>query len=319
LQGIIFSLTLYYISTLLSIPFSLYVDFKIENKYGFNTTTPKLWATDLFKSLIISTILIIIMVSVSCWLIVKLPSLWWLMVWLFTLLFSIFLMYISPYIIEPLFNKFSPAPPQIEEKIKELTERVKIAVSKVMVMDASKRSKHSNAYFTGIGKTKRIVLFDTLLSTMNPSEIISIIAHEAGHWKKKHLLKRIVATELLSLAIIYLSYRILETPFLTSIFEYHNNNFFAKLVLLTFIFSIVFFPFTPLLSFLSRRHETEADNFAISNISNSQDYINALIKLSKDNLINLHPHPFYAKFYYSHPPVLERIEKIKRTAGVKDN
>ncbi|NOZ61021.1 MAG: M48 family metallopeptidase [Calditrichaeota bacterium] len=312
--GIVFFFLLSLISTMLDIPFDLYSTFKIENKYGFNTTTPKVWITDFIKSIIISAILLAIMGGVGFWIIQASPHYWWLFVWVFFLVFSLFLMYISPYVIEPLFNKFTPISEEyksLEEKITELLAKVGIRVSRVFQMDASKRSKHTNAYFTGIGKTKRIILYDTLLKKMEEDEILSVLAHEAGHWKKKHLLKMIVVSEFIGFIGIYISFRILQTDWLTKIFALEDDSFFAKLVILGFIGGLVSFPFTPIGSYFSRKHEREADQMAVSLTGKSDGQISALIKLSKDNLSNLHPHPFYAKFYYSHPPIVERIKMLK--------
>jgi STE24 endopeptidase len=314
LEGIVFFLLLSLISTFIDIPFDLYSTFKIENKYGFNTTTPKIWITDFIKSIIISVILMAIMGGVGFWIIQASPQHWWIFVWAFFLVFSLFLMYISPYVIEPLFNKFTPISEEyksLEEKITSLLAKVGIRVSRVFQMDASKRSKHTNAYFTGIGKTKRIILYDTLLEKMAEDEILSVLAHEAGHWKKKHLLKIIIVSELIGFIGIYISFRILQTDWLTKIFAIENDSFFAKLVILGFIGSLISFPFTPISKYFSRKHERQADQMAVSLTGSSNGLIRALIKLSKDNLANLHPHPFYAKFYYSHPPIVNRIKALK--------
>ena len=314
LTGILFLLILSYASTFLSIPFSLYSTFKIENKYGFNTTTPKLWLTDFLKSILVSTILMGIVALVGLWLIQSSPNYWWIWVWGFFLIFSLFMMYISPYVIEPLFNKFTPIEEEgIEDKIKKLMQKVNLKVSRVFKMDASKRSRHTNAYFTGIGRVKRIILYDTLLEKMNHDEILSVLAHEAGHWKKKHVLKMIIVLELISLIGIYISFRILQTDLLTALFQIKQGTFFAKVIILGFIGGIISFPFIPLSNYVSRRFEREADRFACELTGNSESMASALIKLSKDNLSNLHPHPFYAAFYYSHPPVVQRIKDIKKT------
>jgi STE24 endopeptidase len=223
------------------------------------------------------------------------------------------MMYISPYVIEPLFNKFTPIQETgIEDRIKNLMQKANIRVSRVFKMDASKRSRHTNAYFTGIGGVKRIILYDTLLEKMNHEEILAVLSHEAGHWKKKHVLKMIVAAEILSFAGMYISFRILQTDFLTNLFEIQQGTFFAKLVVLGFIGGIISFPFVPLNSSISRRFEREADRFACELTKNSEALASSLIKLSKDNLSNLYPHPFYASFYYSHPPVVQRIRDIRK-------
>ncbi len=314
LEGIVFFLVLSLISAFIDIPFDLYSTFKIENKYGFNTTTPKIWITDFIKSIIISVILMAIIGGVGFWIIQASPQYWWIFVWAFFLVFSLFLMYISPYVIEPLFNKFTPISEEyksLEEKITSMLAKVGIRVSRVFQMDASKRSKHTNAYFTGIGKTKRIILYDTLLEKMDEDEILSVLAHEAGHWKKKHLLKMIIVSEVIGFIGIYISFRILQTDWLTRIFAIENDSFFAKLVILGFIGSLISFPFTPIGAYFSRKHERQADQMAVTLTGRPDGLISALIKLSKDNLANLHPHPFYAKFYYSHPPIVDRIKALK--------
>jgi STE24 endopeptidase len=311
ISGVLFFLILSYAGIFLSIPFSLYSTFKIENKYGFNTMTPKLWLTDFLKSILLSTVITGILVSVGLWLIQLSPNYWWIWVWGFFLIVSLFMMYISPYVIEPLFNKFMPIEEKdLEDKIKDLMQKVKIRVSRVFKMDASKRSRHTNAYFSGIGRVKRIILYDTLLEKMNHDEILSVLAHEAGHWKKKHVLKMIVATEMLSFIGIYISFMILQTGFLTDLFQIKHGTFFAKVVLLGFIGDIISFALIPASNFISRKFEREADRFAYQMTENKEAIISTFIKLSKDNLSNLHPHPLYASFYYSHPPVVERIKAI---------
>jgi STE24 endopeptidase len=221
------------------------------------------------------------------------------------------MMYIAPYVIEPLFNKFTPIEEAgLEDKIKNLMQKVQIKVSRVFKMDASKRSRHTNAYFSGIGRVKRIILYDTLLEKMDHGEILAILAHEAGHWKKKHVLKMIIIVELISLIGIYISFRILKTDLLIDLFQIQQGTFFAKVVLIGFIGGIISFLFIPLSSYISRRFERESDRFACELTQNTGSMTSALIKLSKDNLSNLHPHPLYAAFYYSHPPIVERIKAI---------
>jgi len=310
-SGILFFIILSYTETFISVPFSLYSTFRIENKYGFRTITWKLWISDFLKSTLLSTLLMGIVLSAAFWIIHLSPHYWWLWVWGFFLLFSLFMTYISPYVIEPLFHKFTPIEEEgLEEKIKELMKKVNIMISKVFKIDASKRSRHTNAYFTGIGRVKRIILYDTLLEKMNHDEIIAVLAHEAGHWKKKHIFKQIIVLELLSLIGIYISFRILQTDFLTDIFQIKPDTLFAKLVILGFIGSIISFPFTPLSNYIARRFEKEADIFAVNLIKDSGSMTRVLIKLTKDNLANLYPHPLYATFYYSHPPVVQRVKYL---------
>ncbi|GAB4490135.1 MAG: M48 family metallopeptidase [Thermodesulfovibrionales bacterium] len=314
LQGVVFFLLLSFVNTLLSIPFSLYSTFKIEDKYGFNTMNIRLWLTDLVKSLLISWVLMTVVLSASFWLMQLSPDRWWLFVWGLFFVFSIFMMYVSPYVIEPLFNKFTPLEGhELEDRLRTVMEKAGITVSRVFTMDASKRSGHTNAYFTGIGRVKRIVLFDTLLKKMDADEIVAVLAHEAGHWKKKHVLRMIAVFEALALVGAWAVSRLLQTDLLSRAFGIQSPTVFSDLLLIGFLFGIVSFPATPLFSAFSRRHEREADSFA-SEISGRPDSLaSSLIKLSKDNLSNLFPHPLYAWFYYSHPPVVERVRALKET------
>lgn len=314
LSGILFFLFLDIASTVLGVPFDLYSTFKIENKYGFNTTTPRIWITDFIKSFLISLALLFILGGVAFWLIQASPNYWWIWLWAFFLAFSLFFMYISPYVIEPLFNKFTPITEYegLEDRIRAMFEKVGIKVSRVFQIDASKRSKHTNAYFTGIGRVKRIILYDTLLQKMTHDEILAVLAHEAGHWKKKHIMKRIILSEIFGFIGIYISFRILQTDWLTNLFQIQPATFYTKLVILGFIGSIISFPFTPLSSYFSRKHEYEADQMSVNLTGKPDGLFSALIKLSKDNLSNLHPHPLYARLYYSHPPIVERLTKLQQ-------
>ena len=311
IAGIVFFLLLVYADTLIKIPFSLYITFSLEKRFGFSNETPGLWVQDFLKSLLINTLLLGLLLSGILWLIIILPDRWWLAGWAFVLLFSIFLLYISPYVIEPLFNKFSPiADSSLEERIRETMSRVGLKVDRVFIMDASRRSSHSNAYFTGIGHVKRIVLFDTLLAQHAHDEILAILAHEAGHWKKKHVLKMLVISQVVSLAGFYLAYRLTTNAFLAELFRLDIPSMHAKLLLAGFIGSLVLFLLKPLMTYLSRHHEVEADNFAVQLTQMPGAMATALIKLGKDNLANLHPHPWYAAWYYSHPPLVQRVKRI---------
>jgi STE24 endopeptidase len=312
-NGVLFALFLMLAQTIMGVPFSLYRNFRIENKYGFNTMTLKLWITDLAKELAIGAVISSVVVLAALWLVQASPGWWWLWVWLFFLAFGVFMMYISPYVIEPLFFKFEPVAVEgLEVRIRALMEKAGLRVSRVFQVDASRRSRHSNAYFTGIGKVKRIVLFDTLLQQMTQEEVLAVLAHEVGHWKKKHVLKRIVMTEIMAFIGIAAGYRLLQGNWLSDLLRLGNASFFAKVVVLSFLVSIVTFPLTPLFSWLSRRDERESDQFARELTGDPGAMASALVKLSKENLSNLHPHPLYAAFYYSHPPVVERIRELRK-------
>lgn len=312
-NGILFALILIIAQTVIGIPFSLYRNFRIENRYGFNTMTLRTWSTDLVKSLAIGAVLTAALVSGALWLVVWSPGWWWFWVWLFFLAFSLFLMYISPFVIEPLFFKFEPlAVEGLEDRIRELMEKAGLTVSRVFQVDASRRSRHSNAYFTGIGKVKRIVLFDTLLQQMSQDEVLAVLAHEVGHWKKKHVLKRIVLTEAMAFLGLLIAFRLVPGDTLPDLLGLGPVSLYAKVVILGFLVSLATFPLTPVMSALSRRDERESDRFAADLTGTPGAMASALVKLSTENLANLHPHPLYAKFYYSHPPVVERIRELRK-------
>jgi STE24 endopeptidase len=315
-RGVIFMLLLTLVESVFEIPFSLYTTFKLERKYGFNTTTPSLWLSDFVKSTVISTILLVIVTSAALLLVRHSPGLWWLWVWCFFALFSVTMLYLSPYLIEPLFSKFQPlGDKELEDEIRRLLERGGLQVKGVMQMDASRRSLHSNAYFTGIGRVKRIVLYDTLMKQMERPELLAILAHEAGHWKKGHIWKRLLLTEAGALLVIYGIFRAIVWGGLPGLFGLDTASFPAQLVMVGFLTSIAFFPFTPFGAWLSRRHEWEADRFAAELSGTPEALAGALVKLTRENLANLHPHPVYASFYYSHPPVVARVAALLHLKG----
>jgi len=317
LTGLIFFMLLSLFNDILALPFDYYVTFHLEEKYGFNTQTPGLWIIDQIKSLFLSMILFVILGAGMFGLMQLSPDWWWLLVWAFVFLFILFINYISPYVIEPMFNKYDPIQDaNLEASIKELMDKAGIKVNRVFQMDASKRSKYLNAYFGGIGKTKRIVLFDTLLEKMDKGEILSVLAHEAGHWQKKHILKSLLSFAGFSLVSFYVSFWLIRDSTIYTAFGISQPSIFVGLILLSFLGSIVSFPFSPISNFLSRRRERQADEIAVDLIENVEDFIRALIKLAKDNLSNLHPHPWYAAFFYSHPPVVQRIQYLKKYAKI---
>ena len=310
-RGVLFMLILTLVQGVLEIPFTLYSTFRIEKRYGFNTTTAGLWLADFFKSTLISTLLLAILVAAALLLVQASPEFWWLWVWGFFALFSITMIYLSPYLIEPLFSKFEPlGDAELEGEIHTMLARADLKVKGVLKMDASRRSLHSNAYFTGIGRVKRIVLYDTLIKQMERPELLGILAHEAGHWKRGHIWKRLVLMEGGALVLFYAVQLIFNWGGLPGLFGLAQASFAAQVVMVTFLISIAGFPLTPLSSWLSRRHEWEADRFATELTGKPEALASALVKLSRDNLSNLHPHPVYASFYYSHPPVVARVARL---------
>jgi STE24 endopeptidase len=311
LSGLIFFGVLAMLSSVLDIPFNLYSTFVIEKRYGFSTMTVRLWITDFLKSLIVSAVLMGILLGAMLALIQYAEHSWWFWVWIFFSLFQLLMIWLYPVLIAPLFNKFEPVRDgALKEDIISLMAKVGLKAKGVFQVDAGKRSKHTNAYFTGLGKTKRIVLFDTLLNSHSADEILSVLAHEAGHWKKKHIMKQLVFTEIASLAVFYIIYLLLGWPLLYETFGFNENLPYVGLLLIAALLGPIAFFLAPLGAILMRKFEREADDYCLNLLGTVKPMINALKRLAKDNLANLHPHPFYAWFYYSHPPLAERIARL---------
>jgi STE24 endopeptidase len=313
LWGVIFVMLLSYSKTILNIPFNLYQTFNIEQRFGFNKMTFLLWLGDLIKSLIVSTILMSALLFGAFWLINKIPGWWWFPVWALFFIFTLFVIYISPYILDPLFNKFTPVKDEkLADEIIELLAKAGITVSGVYSMDASRRTKHSNAYFTGIGRVKRIVIFDTLLEKLSKEELLAVLAHEAGHCRKKHILKNLALFETLSAIGAFIAFLLLESEILDQIFNLEIDTFFAKMIVLSFIAGIILWAMPLFFNAISRHYEYQADDFAVDIIGSGEPLADALVKLSVDNLANLYPQKWYAYFHYSHPPVLQRIKRLRK-------
>jgi STE24 endopeptidase len=312
ISGLLFFLALGAIGFLSGIPFNLYESFVIEKKYGFSTITLKLWITDLIKSALISLILLGALLGSLLALIHHAGETWWLFGWVFFASFQLVIMWIYPIVIAPLFNKYEPLPDEnLKDTIVSVMKRAGLKTSGVFRVDAGIRSRHSNAYFTGIGKTKRIVLYDTLLESHTDEEIVSVLAHEIGHWKKGHIIKQLLLIEVISFFLFYAVYRLLDWPYLYQTFGFESSIPYAGLFLLSAVFSPLSFFLKPIGAGISRRYEREADNYSGHLLGTTGYLAGALKRLAKDNLANLHPHPIYAWFYYSHPPLTERIDYLR--------
>jgi STE24 endopeptidase len=317
--GNLFWLILILGSMVLKIPFDLYRTFVIEKQFGFTTTTVKLWVADLAKSTLISLILTAMLLSLLLALLQWLPQTWWLWVWIGFSLFQLLLSWLYPVLIAPLFNKYVPIQDKVlRDRIIALTEQAGIRAKGVFQVDAGKRSRHTNAYFTGLGRTKRIVLYDTLLAAHDHDEILSILAHEIGHWKKRHVLKQIVAMEVFTLIALAGIFFLLQWPLLYRTFGFPLNVPYAGLFLVFLLMEPLLFFLTPLVSVRSRKYEREADRYAVEMIGAGAHLARGMKQLAKDNLANLHPHPFYAWFYYSHPPLVERITSLEMMGKPED-
>lgn len=314
-HGVTFFVGLTLGSAVLAIPFSLYSSFRIEARHGFNRMSQALFWSDWLKGTVLSVLFVGALSAGALWLVERSPERWWLWVWALFVGVSVLLTFVSPYVIEPLFFHMKPLHvPGLEQEVRALSERAGVHVSRVLEVDASRRSSHSNAYFTGIGAVKRVVLFDTLFGHMSHGEILAILAHELGHWRKHHVLVRTLWSYAVALGALYLAFRFAPAPGLPALVGLGAATLPARLVILGVIASLVTFPLTPLASAWSRRHEWQADAFAVELQHRPEDLASALRKLASENLASLHPHPLYAAFYYSHPPMVERIRKLLATA-----
>ncbi|MEP7052611.1 MAG: M48 family metallopeptidase [Pseudomonadota bacterium] len=310
-SGVLFLAGLLCVNAVLAVPFQLYSDFRLEARYGFNRQTPGLWWSDWLKSTALSLGLSLGLTAAALALVQAAPHSWW--VWVSALISSVSLILtvLSPYLIEPLFYRMEPLDEAgLRDGIQAMTERAGVQVGRVLKMDASRRSSHSNAYFTGFGRQKRVVLFDTLLAQMSEPQILAVLAHELGHWKKQHVLMRMLVMQVLLVLAAYLVFWLAPSALLPGLLGLSAASFPARIVILAVAGSVVLFPLTPLFAAWSRHDEREADRFAVDLHGSPRDLARALAKLGTENLANLHPHPLYAKFYYSHPPLAERISTL---------
>jgi STE24 endopeptidase len=319
LRGLLFFASLAVLSNILRLPFSIYDTFVIEERYGFNTKTFPLWLADLTKGLFLSALLGGGFLALLLALVGHGGRNWWLWGWLLLGAAEFIILWLYPILIAPWFNKFEPlANPELEGSIAALMEKGGLKSKGVFRMDASKRSRHTNAYFTGIGKSKRIVLFDTLLQSHGNDEIIAILAHEMGHWKKMHVVKMLILIELASLAFFYLTARMLDWPLLYRTFGFEEVIPYVGLLLVGALFGPLSTFAQPIESALSRRFERAADDFAVNLLKTGEPLAKSLKRLAADNLANLNPHPLYAWFYYSHPPLVERVSRLMNIQSVHD-
>ncbi|MFN3699328.1 MAG: M48 family metallopeptidase [Dictyoglomus sp.] len=304
LQGLFFFGIFGLINLILSIPFDIYETFVLEEKYGFNTTTPKIFILDIIKSIIISIILGAPLLAFLLYLIKVDPNFWWKFA-LTLIFFELFIYFIYPLVIAPLFNKFTPLEEgELKDKIVEIAEKVGFKISNVFVMDASRRTKKQNAYLTGFGKSRRVVLYDTILSYPQ-DEILAIFAHELGHHRRGHLPKLLALSVLFYVLYIYSTFLVYKNASLSRYFGIQKE---FTLLVYAFIFtSSLFYFINPFVNAISRKFEYEADAFSARILRNPYPLINALKRLVKENLSNIYPDPLFRTWYYSHPAPSERI------------
>lgn len=312
--GVLVIGTVTLLTSLLSLPFSIWRTFKIEARFGFNRTTPALFVADLLRSLGLTVLLGGPLLVLTLLLMQRAGRWWWLWAWGLSAVYMLVMTWAVPVFIAPLFNRFSPlTDPALKSRIEALLTRCGFTSRGVFIMDGSRRSTHGNAYFTGIGRNKRIVFFDTLLERLAPPEVEAVLAHELGHFRLHHVRQGLIVTLLTALGGLALLGWLAGKPEVYAALGVPRPSTHAALLL--FVLAIPAFAFfaTPLASLWSRHHEFQADGFA-STHADAGDLASALVKLHRDNATTLTPDPVYAAFYYSHPPALTRILRLRQAA-----
>jgi STE24 endopeptidase len=302
----------------IDLPLAVYRTFVIEARFGFNRMTPALFVADLAKSIALGLALGVPLALAVLWLMARMGSLWWLYVWLTWIAFNLVMLVAFPTLIAPLFNKFTPlADPGLKDRIERLLAKCGFRSKGLFVMDGSRRSSHGNAYFTGFGAAKRIVFFDTLLSRLAPGEVEAVLAHELGHFKRRHVWKRIAWLFLGSLVFLALLGYLIDQPWFYESLGLARRSTAVALLLFVMVVPVFTFLLHPIGSLYSRRHEYEADAYAAS-YADAQELIRALVKLYQDNAATLTPDPVHSAFYDSHPPAplrIARLRELSRAAG----
>jgi STE24 endopeptidase len=311
-RGLLLITLLGLLMALLDLPFDLYRTFVIEQRFGFNKTTPGLFAADAVKGLLVGGALLLPLAALILWLIREIGEYWWVYAWAASVVYALFVHFIGPTVIAPLFNKFSPMQnAEIKERVEKLLARCGFKVKGLMVMDGSRRSAHGNAYFTGFGNSKRIVFFDTLLSQLDPAEVEAVLAHELGHFKLRHIFKRMAWTSAVSFGFFWLLGHLMNQEWFFASLGVQSPSPAMALLLFLFVIPPFTFLLQPLGAMYSRKHEFEADQYAAQNAS-ARDLVSALIKLYRDNASTLTPDPLHSAFYDSHPPAIARIARLQK-------
>ena len=305
LVGVVLSVT--------GLPLDWHAQFRLEQRFGFNTSTQKTWWLDRLKGLVLSFVLGYPLLALFLFLVNWAGSWWWLWAWGALLLFQLLVTLLAPVVILPLFNKFTPLPENsLRERLFRLAERTHFRAASIQVMDGSRRSRHSNAFFTGLGGFRKIVLFDTLIQQLTEPELEAVLAHEIGHYKKRHIPKMLAFSAVGSLLGFYFLAVLARQAWFYRMFGFEPGNTAPAFLLFALLAGLVTFWFSPLAYIWSRRYEYQADRFAADAMGEPLPLINALRKLNEKNLSNLTPHPLYSGFYYSHPTLLEREAALTR-------
>ncbi len=313
-RGVVFFLLLIYAKAILNFPFNLYRLFVLERRFGFSTITFKIWIADQIKSFFLTTIILgaalagmFSLVSFK-----YTEDIWWIPVWCVFFFVNVFVVYVSPNLIQPIFNKFVPLNDrELKRQITMVLDKCGVRVNGIYTMDASKRTLMSQAYFTGLWNQRRIVVYDTLIDKLDQDELLAVIAHEAAHAARKHVFKNLLALWVLSLLGTFVAFIVLRHDWLAQIFHLQTGTFYAQLVLLSFVSTILCCGLPLMLNTLSRHFERQADRFAVKIMGDGEALARALVKLSAENLSNVNPQRIYTMFNSSHPSMVSRVRKLR--------
>jgi STE24 endopeptidase len=302
------------LSGLIELPLNLYRQFRLEARFGFNRMTPSLFFSDLLKQTLVSALLGIPLLTAILWLMAVMGEAWWFYAWLLWMAFNLFALLVYPLWIAPRFNRFTPLPEgEIKARVDALLQRGQFGARELYVMDGSRRSSHGNAYFTGFGKARRIVFFDTLLERLSPAQIEAVLAHELGHFHHRHIAWRMALVFVLSLLFLALLGQLLDAAWFFQGLGLSQGNTALALTLFALVVPLFAFPLAPLMNALSRRHEFEADAYA-ARLASAGDLEAALVKLHEDNAATLTPDPLYSRFHDSHPSASLRVARLRAAA-----
>jgi STE24 endopeptidase len=314
-HGVALVMSVVVLLSLLDLPLTLYRTFVVEARFGFNRMTLPLFLADLAKQTVIGAALGIPLLLLVLWLMGRMGEQWWLYVWLAWMGFNLLILMIYPTFIAPLFNRFTPlSDPSLAARIEQLLSRCGFKSQGLYVMDGSRRSSHGNAYFTGLGAAKRIVLFDTLLTRLAPPEVEAVLAHELGHFKRHHVWKRVAVLFGMSLTMLWILGRLIGESWFYAGLNVQSRSTAMALVLFFLVVPLFTFFLQPLISLYSRKHEFEADAYAAAH-AGPADLMRALVKLYQDNAATLTPDPLHSSFYDSHPPAATRIARLRQAAA----
>ncbi len=314
--GLVFFAAPVFLFFLFDLPFGYYRDFVIEARHGFNTRTRRLWALDILESLLLGALLSGILLGLFLLMVDKAGEAWWVWAWAILMAFQMLMLVLYPTVIAPLFNRFTPVEDEeLAARIRSMASEQGLDVREIVQMDAGKRSRHTNAYFTGVGRVKRIVLYDTLLEAHDREEVLAVLAHEMGHLEMGHVWKQVLLFAAASLVLLFAASLLIRWEPLYGAFAFSGTPLFAGLFLAGAIWEPLGSFLSPLGMAVSRRFERQADRFVVDRTGQGKALVRAFGRMARDNLANLHPHPLYVRFHYSHPPLPDRIRTLETETG----